>query len=79
MPKAYSTFVDSPEDGCLLVWAETANKARYTASLSPWEWEYVEISALRTPDYDRYYDGLGVAEVNDDLPEGAPPFYTMVF
>lgn len=73
--KAFNTFWDSPHGGCLLVWSETRNEARYIASLSPWEWEYKDVTAIRLPDYDQYYTGLGVAESNDDLPEDAPKFY----
>ena len=73
--KAYSTFMETPCEGCLLVWSETRNDARYTASLSPWGWEYLGISAIRQPDFDQYYRGLGVAECNDDLPAEAPNFY----
>ncbi len=71
MSKAYVTFCENPMDGCLLVFAETANKARYKCNRHGlFGWDYVEISALRQPDFDKYSDLGPTIECNDDLPEG---------
>lgn len=75
--KAWNAFCFSPRDGCLLVYAENRNKARYIASRSLWEWEYNLITAVRVKDYDEYYDKAEYFETNDDLPVDAPAFYTM--
>jgi hypothetical protein len=73
--KAYMTFSGYPQDGCLLVYAETKNKARYLTVGSEWDWEYDEINAWRKPEFDQYYNGRAIIETNDELPEGAPEFY----
>lgn len=73
--KAYMTFSQYPMDGCLLVYAETKNKARYLTVGSLWDWDYEEIGARRSPEFDQYYDGHTIIETNDELPEGAPLFY----
>lgn len=75
--KAWITFEGEPIDGCLLVYAETRNKARWIAARSIWgdDWEYPYIGARRNKQYDHYYDGRSSIEANDELPDGAPDFY----
>lgn len=74
--KAYMTFSGDREYGCLLVFAETPNKARSLSVNYLFEWEYVDISAHRKPAYDKFVDMVGsIVETNDDLPDGAPSFY----
>ncbi len=75
--KAYMVFNGDPFEGCLLVYAESANKARSISHNHIFDWEYVETSAIREPEYDRFYkDGdRRIIEDNDELPEGAPEFY----
>ena len=51
--KAWHCFVDSPEYGSLLVFAESRNVAKNIASHSIWdEWEYIAITAIRAKKYD---------------------------
>ena len=73
--KVFVTFCGSTWDGCLLVVAETRNKARAMAVGSPWSWEYRDINSRRVPEYDKYFDKPQVIEANDELPDGAPDFY----
>ncbi len=78
--KAFYVFSCDPLDGTLLVFAETASRARYRAfkdglyDWSSWD-EYTDIRARRAPEWDKYADSERVVETNDDLPDGAPPFY----
>ncbi len=76
--KAYWVYCYSPEDGILLVFAETANKARakaYQDGPYDWKFEYLDIRAKRAKEWDRYASGERIIETNDELPAGAPPFY----
>ena len=73
--KAYMVFEQDPENGCLLIFAETANKARYNASPRLFGWEYIYTSAIRKPDFDQFYTREIIIETNYDLPKGAPNFY----
>jgi len=74
--KAFMVFNDDPCDGCMLVYAETANKARSVSYDALFEWDYIETSAKRRPDYDQYYNGRLIVEDNSELPEEAPKFYS---
>ncbi len=75
--KAWMTFDTDETDGCLLVYAETRNKARSVASRGIWEdWEYISITARRAKNFDKYYKGINCIEDNDELPDGAPNFYS---
>ena len=40
--------------------------------------EYCDLRVRRQSDYDLYYSGEVAIYCNDDLPEGAPPFYREV-
>lgn len=75
--KAFMIYAGWPQDGCILCFAETRNKARHACTGILFEWEYAEMSTKRVPDYDKYAEEVGpaVIETNDDLPKGAPPFY----
>ena len=75
--KAFMTFCDNPCDGCLLVFAETANKARSLSVGHTYDWEYVWISARRVPTFDEYAEDVKhpVVDTNEDLPDDAPEFY----
>jgi hypothetical protein len=63
-----------PADGCLLAFAESANRAR---SLTWSEFgEYLYTKAWRRPSYDQYAgDKPDVLWSNDQLPNGAAPFF----
>ena len=77
--KAFHVFCGSPRDGSLLIFAETANKARAKAVRDgpyDWEYEYLDTRAWRCKDWDRYAGSdEKFIETNSDLPAGALPFY----
>ena len=76
--KAFMVFSGYPCDGCLLVFAETRNKAKAAALNHSFEWEYIHMNTRRQPDYDKYSCevGLTVIDDNDGLPSDAPDFYS---
>ena len=64
------------EPDSLLIFAATANRAKYMAlHAGLWDYNYCEIRANRAKKYDNLFDCEQVIETNDDLPEGAEPFY----
>ena len=73
-------MVGSDPSWSALVFAETRNKARqlfisqYPGSYEP---EYIEVEATRVPEMDPFApaDAM-VALENDDLPPGAPDYWT---
>ncbi len=76
--KAYAVFHRQAIEECVLVFAETVNKARSKAAMdSPYDWsfEYIDLYVERAPKWDKYAKEKCVIETNDDLPEGAPNFY----
>jgi hypothetical protein len=75
--KAWHVFSGDPYDGSLLVFEATRDDARWRGySFGPWDWdEYIEVRARRAPTWDAYADQRRVIETNDELPDGAPPFY----
>ncbi len=74
--KAFVVFSGDPYDGCILVYAETPNKARSISYDCLFHWDYIETSARRQPDFDKYYlEGRFIIEDNLDLPKSAPKFY----
>lgn len=80
MLKAYVVFPgETPiDEGCLLVFAETRNKARKFAHGHFWgECEYIYMTALRRPSWDSIAKGevTYCVETNDGLPNGCVPFY----
>lgn len=58
--------------GHLLVFAETAGKAKYLGLRSgPWYYDGFEtIKCRRAPKFDGLFDKPTVIETNDDLPDG---------
>ena len=78
--KAYMSFCFDPLEGCMLIYAETARKAK----LLGWKWmpvdgEYIDMRATRKPEYDKFYiEGVTPEVIHDngDLPEGAPLFFS---
>lgn len=75
MLKAYSCFNGyqggHPGDGCLLVFAETRNKARFMASFDIADGEYEFTYARRAAGYDRFAgDEPNMVLTNDELPDG---------
>ena len=74
---AYHVFAGDPQDGSLLVFAPTANRARTLGMRKgPWEWDsYIDTRAQRAPTWDGLFSEEKVIETNDELPEGAAPFY----
>ena len=73
--KAYIVFDEDPYWGCVLVYAENRNKAKMASYNKLFKWDYIDMTALRRPDYDKYYNGNPVIETNGDLPNDAPEFY----
>ena len=68
--KAWCCFVDSPEYGSLLVFAESRNIAKNIASHSIFdEWEYKEITAHREKRFDGLRDIRCSIASNDELPD----------
>ncbi|GMR15843.1 MAG: hypothetical protein BMS9Abin31_0137 [Gammaproteobacteria bacterium] len=75
--KAYMIFSGYPQDGCLLVFAESRNKAKYAVSISGYfDWDYENMNSRRMKPYDKYYKGRSMVDCNDDLPKNAPSFYS---
>lgn len=77
MIKAYKTLVDDSGMGSLLIFAESANSARYAALRNgTWEYDdYWSINVRRAKAYDGAYTVKTVIDTNEDLPAGYPPFY----
>ena len=75
MNKAFMIFSGSPSDGCLLVFAENRNKAKFLAVGSNFDWEYRDMNTRREPDYDKYATKELRIEDNSELPDGAPSFF----
>jgi hypothetical protein len=71
---------DPFDDGCVLVYASDRNKAKSLGfKKGPWiEFDYLDFRAVRKPVYDNLFKASGkyLIETNDELPEGAPPFFT---
>lgn len=80
--KAWTTFVGDPWDsGCLIVFAETRNKAKLLGWQELWQGfcEYIEMGANRVPELDQYYKEGGPVSItdNNELESiGAPHWYT---
>ena len=75
--RAYKTLVDDSGMGSLLIFAESANRARYMALRhGTWEYDdYWSINVRRAKAYDGAYTVETVIDTNEVLPEGYPPFY----
>ncbi len=76
--KAWMADGGSPEDGCLLVFAETRNKARYIATGFEFNFcdEYEYVRCRRRPEFDKWYVGKSIVVTNAELPDGCPAFYS---
>jgi hypothetical protein len=62
----------------LLVFAETRNRARQMGfEHGTWDFEeYIHTRAKRAPAWDGLLEQERVIDTNEDLPPGAPPFYS---
>jgi len=80
MLKAYMVHEGNPHtDGCIFVFAQTRNQARYVGSgaLASWGYgEYEATHAIRKPSFDQYGAGDSpyIIESNDGLPAGVAFF-----
>jgi len=78
--KAYCIYPgkDTYDEGCVLVFAKTRNKAKVIAwQYGPWITDYIDFNARRVPNFDKYNKIKGVYgrplhETNETLPE---PFF----
>ena len=84
--KAYAVYVgDSPwNEGCVLVFAESRNAARVIGvRYGPWHANYLDMTALRKPDYDQWFTpwlknnvgSVPLIETNEELPPGCHTFF----
>lgn len=74
--KAFMVYSGYPQDGCILVFAESHNKAKSMCINNLFCWEYIEMNCKRVPNYDGCFNEPIVIEDNDALPKGVEPFYT---
>lgn len=73
--KAYMVYCGDYLEGCTLVWAESASRAKAVAMGTGWYDDYISMSAVRKPDFDKYSDGSErYIESNEELPEGVTFF-----
>jgi len=67
------------DDGCMLTFERTRNKARaFVWRKGPWSEDYTTFHATRRIDYDYLAEGRTEAfmvETNAELPTGTEPFY----
>ncbi len=77
MIKAFMVYSGFPSDGCQLVFAETANKAKSMCVGHLQDWDYVDMNCRRMPRFDEFVDSDYPYLVDDniDLPKDAPRFY----
>ena len=77
--KAWHVHDGYPEEGSLLVFAETRNKARWAGvwghPLNAGDMEYKDMIATRVPKYDNLFNDERVCCDNSDLPEGTPDLF----
>ena len=82
MLKAFCVYPapDPLDDGCCLVFARDAAQARWHGLQGiPWFADYIDMRANRVHELDRFAvpgSEPYVIETNDDLPDGAPEFFT---
>ena len=78
--RAWSVFCGEQYDGCLLVFAASRNEAKNIGyKKGPYGWdEYIYLRAIRAPKHDIYANGSNpyIVVTNDELPDGAEPFYS---
>lgn len=73
--KAYMVHGGDYLEGCTLVYAETASRAKAVAIKTGWYDYYIYMSAIRKPDFDKYSNGEErYIESNDELPDGVEFF-----
>lgn len=73
--KAWLAFDYDPHEGCVLIFAETRGRAKTLCLGTGFFDEYIALSAIRKPEYDKYALEEKVMEGNDELPDGAPTFF----
>ena len=75
--KAYQVYDCNSPECCLLIFHETANKARYFGlRKGPYEWdEYKDMRAKRVKKWDKFAVKINIIEENEQLPVDAEPFY----
>ena len=77
--KAWCVFESNPHDGCILVYANTRNRARSLGFYKgPWAWDwesYMTTNARRAKDWDHVFNEEKIIEGNDELPDGTDKFY----
>lgn len=76
--KAWHVHGGWPSDASLLVFAESKNRARMIGfQHGTWDFdEYIYTHAWRAPAFDTFADRERVIDTNEDLPAGAPAFYS---
>lgn len=75
--KAWCVHDGWPEEGSLLVFAETRNKARYRGAEGHplMDMDYRDMCAIRAPKFDDLFDRPCVISDNSELPEGTPELF----
>lgn len=72
--KAYNVYPGDNmfHEGCVLVYANTRNKARQLGfKKGPWNgYDYIDFNALRVKPFDNVFNKEIVIESNKELPEG---------
>lgn len=74
--KAWIIFECDPHEGCALVFAETRSRAKVLGFSTGFFDEYIYLSANRRSAWDEYATEEKIIESNDELPEGAPTFFS---
>ena len=77
--KAYQVDSSDPwETGTCIVWAKNRNKAKMVGlkALCNDNYEYLELRAVRLPQYDDLFVVETLIENNEDLPDGAELFFS---
>lgn len=74
---AFQLYEESPEYGCLLVFAESRGKAKSLGvRCGPFmDWSFPKVSCRRIQKYDGLFDKPCVIETNNELPPGTEHFY----
>jgi hypothetical protein len=74
--KAWHCFEGDPWECSLLVFAESAGRAKVVAwKNGTWEYDFISLRARRAPTWDQFADRERAIDTNEDLPDGAAPFY----
>ena len=77
--KAWHCFDPCIGEADLLVFAETRGRARILAvENATWEYgDFINVGCVRAKKYDKFCENdERIFDTNEDLPEGAPPFYS---